>query len=86
MTRAAAQLLPWRSGLLERGTRRLAARIERDRAAGLAPGGPPSAQVLARALHALKNHLLAESRPPKQDAAAVGDLVARTLRLLYGVV
>lgn len=78
------QLAAWRAGLLARGTRRTAAKIDRDRAAGLAPGGPPSAPVLARGLHALKNELLAEPRPVDADAALVDDLVCVTLRLLYG--
>lgn len=78
-----AQLAAWRAGLLERGTRRTAAKIERDRVAGLAPGGPPSATVLARGLHALRNDLLAEPRPPEDDAQLVDDLVAATMRLLY---
>jgi AcrR family transcriptional regulator len=80
------QLAAWRAGLLERGTRRLAAKVERDRAAGLAPAGPPSAATLARGLHALRNDLLAEVRAPAEDAALVEDLVAITLRLLYGQV
>lgn len=79
-----AQLAAWRAEVLERGTRRTAAKIERDRAAGLAPGGPPSADVLARGLHALKNDLLAERRTADEDPQLVDDLVAVTLRLLYG--
>jgi len=79
-----AQLTAWRTGLLERATRRTADKIERDRAAGLAPPGPPSATALARGLHALKNDLLAEPRRPEDDAGLVDDLVAATLRLLYG--
>ncbi len=80
------QLAAWRAGLVERGTRRLTEKVERDRAAGRAPAGPPSAAVLARGLQALKNDLLAEIRPPADDAALVDDLVAMTLRLLYGTV
>lgn len=78
------QLADWRAGLVERGTRRLTDKVERDRAAGLAPPGPPSAAALARGLQALKNDLLAEERPLEDDAALVDDLVAMTLRLLYG--
>ena len=74
----------WRADLLERGTRRLVVKIERDRAAGLAPQGPPSAAVLARSLQACRNELLAEVRAPEDDAPLVDDLVALTLRLLYG--
>ncbi len=80
------QLAAWRAGLVERGTRRLTAKIERDRAAGLAPAGPPTAAVLARGLQALKNDLLSEVREPADDAVLVEDLVAATLRLLYGTV
>lgn len=85
-----ALLVEWRDALLDRGTRRLAAKIERDRAAGLAPGGPPSAEVLARSLHACRNELLAAPRPAagsggarRADDQLVDDLVALTLRLLY---
>lgn len=78
------QLAAWREGVLERGTRRTVAKLERDRAAGLAPAGPPSTAASARALHALKNDLLAEPREPQDDARLVDDLVALTLRLLYG--
>ncbi len=78
------QLAAWRAELVERGTRRTAAKIERDRAAGLAPAGPPSAAVLAGAVLALKNDLLAQARPPQDDARVVEDLVVLTLRLLYG--
>lgn len=78
------QLAAWRAGVVERGTRRLTTKIERDRAAGLAPAGPPSAPVLARSLQALKNELLAEVREPAADEGVVDDLVAMTLRLIYG--
>jgi len=79
-----AQLLAWRTGVLERGTARTAARIERARAAGLAPDGPPSALVLARMVHALKNGLLAEHPADGDDAQLTQDLVTATLRLVYG--
>ena len=78
------QLGAWSAGVRERGTRRTADKVERDRAAGLAPAGPPSAQVLARGLHALRSELLSAPRPPDEDARLVEDLVALTLRLLYG--
>ena len=77
-------LTNWRAGVLERGTRRTAAKIERDRAAGLAPGGPPDAVVLARSMQACRNDLLAEPRDEADDVQLVEDLVAVTLRLLYG--
>ena len=73
----------WRAGVLERGTRRTAAKIDRDRAAGLAPAGPPSSDLLARGLHVLKNELLAEPHAEADDAQLVDDLVAVTLRLIY---
>ncbi len=77
------QFEAWRQGVLERSTSRLADHIERDRSAGLAPAGPPSAPVLARALHGLKIELLAAGGPEQDDARLVDDLVAMTLRLLY---
>ncbi|HEU0103711.1 MAG TPA: TetR/AcrR family transcriptional regulator [Mycobacteriales bacterium] len=79
-------LATWRAGVLERGTRRIRDKIERDRAAGVAPPGPPTAQLLAVALQTCKNELLAEPRAEHDDAQMVDDLVALTLRLLYGVV
>lgn len=81
---ADVQVAAWQAGVLDRGTARTAAKLERDRAAGFAPAGPPSAVVLARGLHALRQDLLAEPREPGQDAQLVDDLVAVTLRLLYG--
>ena len=78
-----ALLTSWREGVVERGVARTAAKVERDREAGLAPAGP-SAAVLARGLHAMRNELLAERRPAEDDAGLVDDLVAMTLRLLYG--
>jgi len=81
---ADAQLLAWRNGVLERSTARTAARIERDRAAGLAADGPPAPRVLARMLLGLKNDLLAEHPADGDDAQLVEDLVAATLRLIYG--
>lgn len=78
-----AQLVAWRAGVLERGIRRTAAHIERDRRAGLAPAGPPDPPVLARALLAMKHDLLAQPRQPADDARLVDDLVTLTLRLLY---
>jgi len=77
------QLAAWRDGILERGAQRLAAKVERDRAARLAPGGPPSAAALARLLHGAKTALLLEHDPAGPDEALVEDLVAATLRLIY---
>ena len=77
-------LVAWREGVVQRGTTRTAAKIVRDRDAGLAPQGPPSPEVLARMLHAVRNDALVERRPGADDAQLVDDLVAVTLRLLYG--
>ncbi len=76
------QLAAWRDGVVERGTRRTARKLDRDRAAGLAPAGPDAA-VLAAGLVALKNALLAAPRRAQDDAQLVEDLVAISLRLLY---
>jgi len=90
---ADAQLAAWREGVVQRGTGRTAAKIARDRAAGLAPDGPPSPEVLARMLHALRTDALADRTHADRtdaddaqdaDARLVDDLVAATLRLLYG--
>jgi len=78
------QLLAWRAALMERGTRRTAGRIERDRQAGLIPPGPPSATVLARMLSDLKHDLLIRPEPGQSDEQLVDDLVWATMRLLYG--
>lgn len=78
------QLVAWREAITERGTRRTAARIERDRHDGLAPQGPTSAIVLARMLHGLKNDLLIRREPNQSDDQLVDDLVWATLQLLYG--
>lgn len=79
----------WSSDLIERGVRRLTARIERDRALGLS-SGPPSAEALARMASAMRNQTLAEHLGTPAVASAVDDdqltddLVTATLRLLYG--
>lgn len=78
------QLGAWRAGLVERGVARTAAKVERDRAVGLAPSGPPSAAALARLLHGAKNELLLDRTPDGSDEQLVDDLVAATLRLVYG--
>jgi AcrR family transcriptional regulator len=75
----------WRRGVVERGVLRLTARIERDRAAGLA-AGPPSAASLARLASTLRNATLAEQAGVVDDDELVEDLVVATLRLLYGEV
>lgn len=76
-------LAAWRSGVVERAVRRLTSRIERDRATGLAPAGPPSAESLARMVSALRNETLAEYVGRVPDRELVDDLVMATLRLLY---
>lgn len=79
----------WSSGVVERGVRRLTARIERDRALGLS-SGPPSAEALARMASAMRNQTLAErlgtsaDGEPVDDDQLTDDLVTATLRLLYG--
>ncbi len=78
------QLVAWREALVERGVRRTAAKVERDRAAGLAPDGPPSALALARLLQGAKHELLLHRDPLRPDQDLVDDLVAATLRLVYG--
>jgi TetR/AcrR family transcriptional regulator, ethionamide resistance regulator len=68
-------------------------RIERDRAAGLAPPGPPTAGALASAVLAVRTALLAAAFAPSAPSPVtvgrgtlVDDLLAAQLRLLYGVV
>lgn len=73
----------WFAGVMQRGTDRLAARIERDRAAGLAPEGP-DARALARMVLGLKREAIAEQRPDRSADDVVDDLVVATLRLVYG--
>jgi TetR/AcrR family transcriptional regulator, ethionamide resistance regulator len=77
-------LATWRSAIVSRGVHRLAARIERDRAAGYAAGGPPSAGSLARMAFAMRDQVLAECAGTVPDRQLVDDLVTATLRLLYG--
>jgi AcrR family transcriptional regulator len=80
----------------ERATRLTAERIERERAAGRAPAGPPSAEGLAAALLQLRTGVLCETFVPEVtpgfsatevDAEAlVDDLLATMVRMLYGQV
>ncbi|HSP37168.1 MAG TPA: TetR/AcrR family transcriptional regulator [Frankiaceae bacterium] len=76
-------LTVWRATVVGRGIRRLTARIERDRAAGLS-AGPPSPESLAWMTSAMRNQTLAERAGTMPDAELVDDLVHATLRLLYG--
>lgn len=78
------QLVAWREALMERGTRRTAGRIDRDRQAGLCPPGPTSSLMLARMLNGVKNDLLVRSEPGQSDEELVDCLTWATLRLLYG--
>ena len=66
---------------------RLAARITRERSAGLAPGGIPARQ-LALMVESLRTARFAELRgrsDARGDAAAVADVVRATNLLLYGL-
>jgi AcrR family transcriptional regulator len=83
----------FRARSLERQKRLTTERIERERAAGLAPAGPPSAAALAIGLIQLRTALLSDAFAPEDDraptsdpAAVVDDVVAAQLRLMYGVV
>ncbi|GLX99921.1 MULTISPECIES: TetR/AcrR family transcriptional regulator [Actinoplanes] len=70
----------WRSALRDAHVTRLAARIDRDRAAGTAPPGPDST-VLAGMIDDLRSATFAAATDPE---AAVDDLVVVELRMLYG--
>ncbi|WP_433825528.1 TetR/AcrR family transcriptional regulator [Actinoplanes sp. CA-015351] len=70
----------WRSTLRDAHVKRLAERIERDRAAGLAPDGPAPA-VLAGMIDDLRLAAFANASSPGE---LVDDLVVVELRMLYG--
>lgn len=70
----------WRAGLRAAHVRRLAARIARDRAAGLAPDGP-APEVLAGMIDDLRTAAFAGAADPD---AMVEALVTVELRMLYG--
>ncbi|MEU4557953.1 TetR/AcrR family transcriptional regulator [Actinoplanes sp. NPDC023936] len=70
----------WRAGLREAHVSRLAARIERDRAAGLAPEGPAPA-VLAGMIDDLRLATFVGAADPDE---IIEDLVTVELRMLYG--
>jgi AcrR family transcriptional regulator len=70
-------LLPFRSRILDGFVAKAAARIQRDRDAGLAPAGPP-AEALADALVRMKFAVLASSPD------AVDTLVTIMRRAIYG--
>ncbi|GGR43961.1 HTH-type transcriptional regulator EthR [Actinoplanes ianthinogenes] len=69
----------WRAGLREAHVARLAARITRDRAAGLAPDGP-APRVLAALIDDLRTAAFAAATDPE---GLVDDLVTVELRMLY---
>jgi AcrR family transcriptional regulator len=81
----------FRARSMERQTRLTVERIERERAAGLAPAGPPSATALAIGMIQLRTALLSDAFAPEDDraptsdpAAVIEDVIAAQLRLLYG--
>ncbi|BEL02129.1 TetR/AcrR family transcriptional regulator [Actinoplanes sichuanensis] len=73
-------LAQWRAELRSAHVDRLAMRISRDRAAGLAPDGP-APRVLAGLIDDLRTAALAGSDDPE---ALVDDLVTVELRMIYG--
>jgi AcrR family transcriptional regulator len=84
-------VLEFRKRSLDRQRRLTMERIDRERAAGLAPPGPPSAAALASGLIQLRTALLSgafapeDDRPPASDPRElIEDLLAAQLRLLYG--
>jgi AcrR family transcriptional regulator len=84
-------VLRFRARSLERQQRAAVERIERERAAGLAPAGPPSAQMLAAGLIQIRTALLSQafandSAGPIDSEQLIEDLLALMLRLLYGEV
>jgi AcrR family transcriptional regulator len=73
-------LAQWRQRVRSAHVDRLAARITRDRAAGLAPDGP-APLVLAGLIDDLRTAALTGSTDPE---ALVDDLVTVELRMIYG--
>ncbi|WP_203823274.1 TetR/AcrR family transcriptional regulator [Actinoplanes palleronii] len=71
----------WRAWLREAHVERLAARIARDRAAGVAPHGP-APRVLAEMIDDLRTAAFAAASDPE---GLVDDLVVVELRMIYGV-
>jgi AcrR family transcriptional regulator len=76
-------LADWRREVVARGVRRLAARIERDRAEGWDLGTLP-AESLAEMTAAMRDQTFALRSGTIPDAQLVEELVMATLRLLYG--
>jgi TetR/AcrR family transcriptional regulator, ethionamide resistance regulator len=87
---SAPEIASWRAGLYDRHVRRLAARIDRDRAAGLAPADGPAPETLAGMIDRLRDAtFLAASTTPggltEPDAdRLVDDLLTVELRMIYG--
>jgi TetR/AcrR family transcriptional regulator, ethionamide resistance regulator len=86
-------VLQFRARSLERQQRAAVLRIENERATGLAPAGPPSAELLAAALIQLRTGLFCRVFAPEGDPgtpvdaeALIEDVLALMLRLLYGEV
>lgn len=84
-------VLRFRARSLERQRRGTVRRIERERAAGLAPAGPPSPEILAAAMIQIRTGLFCEAFAPRDDQTGpvdpeplIEDLLALMLRLLYG--
>lgn len=84
-------VLQFRARSLERQQRAAVRRIESERAAGLAPAGPPTPELLAAALVQLRTGLFCQAFAPDGDQpgppdpdALIEDLLALMLRLLYG--
>jgi TetR/AcrR family transcriptional regulator, ethionamide resistance regulator len=85
-------VLRFRARSLERQQRAAVLRIETERAAGLAPAGPPSPEILAAALIQVRTALLCQAFAPEDGRPAapvdteslIEDLLALLLRLLYG--
>ena len=84
-------VLRFRARSLERQQRAAVQRIETERAAGLAPPGPPSPELLAAALIQLRTGQFCQAFAPDGDRSApidpetlIEDLLALMLRLLYG--
>ena len=84
-------VLRFRARSLERQQQGAVRRIETERAAGLAPAGPPSADFLAAGLIQLRTGMFCRVFAPEDGQAApadpeplIEDLLALMLRMLYG--
>jgi AcrR family transcriptional regulator len=84
-------VLRFRARSLERQQQGAVRRIETERAAGLAPAGPPSAEFLAAALIQVRTGMFCRVFAPEGGQVApvdpeplIEDLLALMLRMLYG--